>query len=80
MHPVSSGPWFPAIWKTDLKKDFAALYKAKAEPAAMKIPKLHYLKIDVQGDPNPGKEFADATITLYGLAHPMKFILKKRAP
>ena len=63
--------------KLDLKKDFAVLYKATAKPAMVKVPKLRYLMIDGEGDPNTSKAFADAITTLYGLAYTMKFMLKK---
>lgn len=63
--------------KIDLKKEFAALYKATAKPAVLKVPKLRYLMIDGQGDPNTSKDFADAITTLYGLSYAMKFMLKK---
>ncbi len=62
--------------KLDLKKDFAALYKATAKPAVVKVPKLRYLMIDGQGDPNTGKAFADAITTLYGLSYTLKFMVK----
>lgn len=63
--------------KIDLKKDFAALYKATAKPALIKVPKLRYLMIDGQGDPNTSQAFTDAIATLYGLSYTMKFMLKK---
>lgn len=63
--------------KLDLKKDFAALYKATAKPVAVKVPKLRYLMIDGQGDPNTSTAFADAITTLYGVAYTMKFMLKQ---
>ena len=63
--------------KIDLKKDFAALYKATAKPVAVKVPKLRYLMIDGQGDPNTSTAFADAITTLYGVAYTMKFMLKQ---
>lgn len=63
--------------KFDLKKDLVALYKATAKPALIKVPKLRYLMIDGQGDPNTSKAFADAITTLYGLSYTMKFMLKK---
>lgn len=62
--------------KIDLKKDFAALYKATAKPAVIKVPKLRYLMIDGQGDPNTSKAFADAITTLYGLSYTLKFMVK----
>ena len=63
--------------KIDLKKEFAALYKATTKPVVIKVPKLRYLMIDGQGDPNTSKAFADAITTLYGLSYTMKFMLKK---
>lgn len=63
--------------KMDLKKEFGALYKATAKPALIKVPKLRYLMIDGQGDPNTSKAFADTITTLYGLSYTMKFMLKK---
>ena len=62
--------------KLDLKKDFAAMYKATAKPAVVKVPKLRYLMIDGQGDPNTSKAFADAITTLYGLSYTLKFMVK----
>lgn len=75
-HPVPGG-YFSLMTKLDLKKDFAALYKATAEPAVIKVPKLRYLMIDGEGDPNTSQDFADAITTLYGLSYTMKFMLKK---
>ena len=63
--------------KIDLKKEFSALYKATAKPLVIKVPKLRYLMIDGQGDPNTSQAFADAITTLYGIAYTMKFMLKK---
>ena len=62
--------------KLDLKKEYAVLYKATAEPVSVKVPKLRYLMIDGQGDPNTSKDFADAITTLYGLSYTLKFMIK----
>ncbi|MFZ1685960.1 MAG: hypothetical protein WAU70_00945 [Flavobacteriales bacterium] len=62
--------------KLDLKKEDATLYKATAKPAVVKVPKLRYLMIDGQGDPNTSKDFADAITTLYGLSYTLKFMIK----
>jgi hypothetical protein len=64
--------------KLDLKKDFKDLYTVpKGKVTAVKVPKLRYLMIDGQGDPNTSKEFADAITTLYGLSYTLKFMIKK---
>lgn len=63
--------------KLDLKKDHAPLYKATAEPALVKVPRLRYLMIEGQGDPNTSQAFADAITTLYGLSYTLKFMFKQ---
>ena len=65
--------------KLDLKKDHAALYKATVEPALVKVPRLRYLMIEGQGDPNTSQAFADAITTLYGLSYTLKFMFKQGA-
>lgn len=62
--------------KLDLKKEHATLYKATAKPAVVKVPRLRYLMIDGEGDPNKGRDFADAITTLYGLSYTLKFMMK----
>lgn len=63
--------------KLDLRKDRPALYKATAEPRTVKPPKLRYLMIDGQGDPNTSHDFAEAINALYGLSYTLKFMIKK---
>lgn len=64
--------------KLDLKKDLKDLYTvSKGKVVAVKVPKLRYLMIDGQGDPNTSKEFADAITALYGLSYTLKFMIKK---
>ncbi|MBP7408628.1 MAG: GyrI-like domain-containing protein [Flavobacteriales bacterium] len=62
--------------KLDLKKEYAALYKATAKPGSVKVPKLRYLMIDGQGDPGTSKDYMDAITTLYGLSYTLKFTIK----
>ena len=62
--------------KLDLKKEYAALYKATAEPSLVKVPKLRYLMIDGEGDPGTSKDYMDAITTLYGLSYTLKFMIK----
>jgi hypothetical protein len=62
--------------KLDLKKEYAALYKATAKPSVVKVPKLSYLMIDGEGDPGTSQDYMDAITTLYGLSYTLKFMIK----
>jgi hypothetical protein len=62
--------------KIDLKKEYAALYKATAKPSSVKVPKLRYLMIDGEGDPGTSKDYMDAITTLFGLSYTLKFMIK----
>jgi hypothetical protein len=65
----------PAI---DYKKELKQLYAPSAkEPALVEVPRLHYLMIDGQGDPNTAPEYAAAVETLYALAYALKFMVKR---
>lgn len=63
--------------KIDLKKDWKPLYTASArKPALIDVPKLKFLMIDGQGDPNTNPEFQRAIEALYSVAYTLKFTLK----
>jgi hypothetical protein len=63
--------------KIDLKKDWKPLYTASArKPSLVDVPKLKFLMIDGQGDPNTSPEFHRAIEALYGVAYTLKFTLK----
>jgi len=63
--------------KIDLKKEWKSLYTASArKPAHIDVPKLKFLMIDGQGDPNTSPEFLGAIEALYSLAYTLKFSLK----
>jgi hypothetical protein len=63
--------------KIDLKKEWKSLYTASArKPALIDVPKLKFLMIDGQGDPNTSPEFLGAIEALYSLAYTLKFSLK----
>jgi len=64
--------------KLDLKKEFAALYKAEVKkPAFVTAPPLNYLMTDGKGDPNNSPEFQLAVEALYSLSYTLKFMVKK---
>ena len=65
--------------KLDLRKKWAALYKASAqEPALVDVPPMDYLMIDGRGAPDTSPAFQQAIEALYGLSYTLKFGLKKR--
>lgn len=43
----------------------------------LEIPRIHYLMIDGEGDPNTSAEFSDAISALYPVAYKLKFASKK---
>lgn len=64
--------------KLDHKKIYSALYKAKAaSPNVITVPKLNYLMLDGQGDPNTSPLFAASIEALYSLSYTLKFMVKK---
>ncbi|MGB2846522.1 MAG: GyrI-like domain-containing protein [Saprospiraceae bacterium] len=65
--------------KIDLKKEHLQLYKASNTPALITVPKLQYLMVDGQGDPNSAKSFQEAIEALYSMSYTLKFMIKKGA-
>jgi hypothetical protein len=64
--------------KIDYKKEYLPLYKASAKKMEIvTVPKLNYLMIDGQGDPNTSKAFQDAVSALFSLSYTLKFMSKK---
>lgn len=64
--------------KIDLKKEFKELYNAsKSKPAMVEVPKLNYLMIDGEGDPNTSIEYQEAMEALFPVSFKIKFISKK---
>ncbi|MGA3345414.1 MAG: GyrI-like domain-containing protein [Terracidiphilus sp.] len=64
--------------KLDLKKQWKQLYGTKAgDLVAVDVPKLTYLMVDGEGDPNTSKAFQEAVEALYSLSYTLKFTLKK---
>ncbi len=61
--------------KLDYKKTFKDLYLPKVRPAFIEVPKMSFIAIDGQGDPN-GEEFALATTALYSLSYAVKMSYK----
>lgn len=64
--------------KLDLKKQWKQLYGTKAGViVAVEVPRLAYLMVDGEGDPNTSEAYREAIEALYSLSYTLKFILKK---
>lgn len=64
--------------KIDFKKDFKELYNPSAKDiSVVNVPKMNFLMIDGQGDPNTSQDFKDAIEALYPVAYTIKFAIKK---
>ncbi len=64
--------------KTDFKKTLKHLYvPSSKEVIIVDVPKMKFLMIDGQGDPNNSQEFQDALSALYGITFTLKFSFKK---
>ena len=64
--------------KIDLKKENKEFYTPSTkEPSIVDIPKMNFLMIDGEGDPNTSQEYQDAMETLFPVSYKTKFISKK---
>ena len=64
--------------KIDYKKEFKDLYKPSAkEVKTVDVPKMNFLMIDGEGDPETSQNFHNAIETLFSLAYTIKFMVKK---
>lgn len=64
--------------KVDFKKELKHLYKPSAKKVEIvEVPKLNYLMIDGEGDPNTSQSFQDAIDVLYPLSYTLKFKIKR---
>lgn len=64
--------------KIDLKKEKKELYNPSIkEVSIVNVPKMNFLMIDGQGDPNTSKEYHDAMETLFPVSYKTKFLSKK---
>ena len=66
--------------KIDYKKELSSFYKVSPKQVSfVDIPKMQYLMVDGQGNPNDQATFGAAIETLYGMAYTLKFMLKQAA-
>jgi len=64
--------------KIDFKKELNHLYKPSTkEVIAIDIPKMNFLMIDGEGDPNTSQVFQNAIDVLYPLSYTLKFKVKR---
>lgn len=60
--------------KVDFKKELRELYNPKAGAFTLvKVPKLQYLMVDGQGDPNKVIEYQEAVEALFSVSYTLKF-------
>lgn len=66
--------------KIDFKKELKRLYKPSAKTVdIVEVPRLNYLMIDGEGDPNTSQSFQDAIDVLFPLSYALKFMIKRGA-
>jgi len=64
--------------KIDFKKMFKHLYGPTASKVEIvEVPRMNFLMIDGEGDPNTSKSFSDAIEALYSVSYTLKFIIKR---
>lgn len=64
--------------KIDFKKELKHLYQASAkEVVRVSVPKMNYLMLDGEGDPNTSKAYQAGVEALFALSYSIKFMAKK---
>jgi len=64
--------------KIDLKKELKNLYSPSGkEVAVVDVPKMNFLMVDGQGDPNTSKSYMEAIQALFSVSYTLKFMIKK---
>jgi hypothetical protein len=64
--------------KIDYKKELKHLYRSSAKKVeVVEVPKMNFLMIDGEGDPNTSQSFQDAIEVLYPLSYTLKFFIKR---
>lgn len=64
--------------KIDFKKEFKELYNPSSKKISfIEVPKLKYLAITGQGDPNTSKEYKNSIEAIISTSFKIKFIMKK---
>ncbi len=64
--------------KLDLKKELKHLYNpTSGKPVIVEVPRMNFIMIDGEGDPNTSETFQKALEVLYGISYTIKFASKK---
>jgi len=64
--------------KIDYKKELKQLYKPPTKNVEIvDVPKMNFLMVDGEGDPNTSQSFQDAIEVLYPLSYTLKFNIKR---
>ncbi|MGJ4803488.1 GyrI-like domain-containing protein [Luteimonas sp. SDU82] len=64
--------------RIDLKRELKHLYAPTAKAVAeVDVPRLRFLMIDGQGDPNTSPAYAEAVEALFSVSYTAKFMLKR---
>ena len=64
--------------KIDYKKELKHLYNAPVRnPEIVDVPRMNFLMINGEGDPNISERFKDSVEVLFGLSYTLKFMIKK---
>lgn len=64
--------------KIDYQKQLKHLYGASAKKVEMvEVPRMTFLMVDGEGDPNKVRSFSDAIEALYPVSYTLKFMVKK---
>lgn len=61
----------------DFKKEYRDLYQPKTRPALVEVPRMRFLAVEGEGDPNEeGGAYKEALNLLYGVAYTLKMSYK----
>ena len=61
----------------DFKKEYRDLYQPKSKPAIVEVPRMRFLAVEGEGDPNEeGGAYKHAIELLYGIAYTLKMSYK----
>ena len=64
--------------KIDIKKELKQLYNASAKnPEIVNVPRMNFLMVNGEGDPNISEKYKNAVEALFGLSYTLKFMIKK---
>jgi hypothetical protein len=66
------------VRKVDVKKELKHLYQPPTkEVVEVNVPKMNYLMVDGEGDPNTSPAYVEAVAVLFSVSYTTKFIVKK---